>query len=75
MKFCITLLMIAMMVMTTASLPPPKKTQLGSTTETPMTNVTISPLNIITVPEFPCPRGQQRDINGKCRLFLQNLKK
>ncbi|KYM78103.1 hypothetical protein ALC53_11571 [Atta colombica] len=75
MKFYITLLMVAMIEMTTMSSPLLKETQLGSPPKTPMTNVTMSPFNIITVPDFPCPPGQQRDTNGICRLFLQKLKK
>jgi len=63
--------MIATM-MTIASSLPPKKGQADSTTTE--TSAMVTPFNIMTVPEFPCPPGQQRDSNGKCRLFLQNLK-
>jgi len=71
MKFCITLLMIVATMMTVASSLPPTKDQADLTTTE--TSATISPFNIMTAPEFPCPPGQQRDSNGKCRLFLQNL--
>jgi len=59
-------------MMTVASSLPLTKGQADSTTTE--TSATIIPFNIMTVPEFPCPPGQQRDSNGNCRLFLQNLK-